>query len=249
MRNIKKFGLIGRDIDYSFSRNYFNEKFKINSEFKYFEYVNFDIQSINEIENIFRNNLLSGLNVTIPYKESVIRFLDTISVEASEIGAVNTICFKNEKKIGFNTDIYGFTKALELNNINNIDLVLILGSGGAAKTVSYYCRKNKIDYKIVSRKNSKEYISYSDINQDLFVKNLLIVNCTPIGTFPNINKHPKLPYKYLSSNHILFDLVYNPTQTLFLKKGAEKGCITINGYEMLKFQAEMSWDLWTKQIE
>ena len=124
--------------------------------------------------------------------------------------------------------------------------MIILGTGGASKTIIYFCKKNKIPFNIVSRRSSKDYLSYRDINHTLFIGNVLIVNCTPVGTYPNINKCPNLPYNLLKKENILYDLVYNPFETLFIKKGKEIGCKTLNGFEMLKFQAEMSWNLWTK---
>ena len=244
MKEIKKFGLIGRNIDYSFSRGYFTDKFNSSKKHSNCEYVNFDIQSINQVNFIFSQKNLFGLNVTIPYKEDIINYLDEVDDLANEIGAVNTICFENQKKIGYNTDITGFIKTLEINSLDNFDSVLILGSGGASKTVEYYCKKNSISYKVVSRHKKKNYISYEEINKDLLSNSLLIVNCTPVGTFPNVNISPDLPYNLINDSSIFFDLVYNPEETQFMKKGKRIGCRTINGYQMLKFQADESWNLW-----
>ena len=249
MKDRKRFGLIGKNIEYSFSRKYFLEKFNSNKNLFGYNYENFDIKSINLVNNFIYDKDLGGLNVTIPYKEEIIPYLDELSAEAKEIGAVNTICFENNRKIGYNTDIYGFTESLKVNSINNIDGMIIMGSGGAAKTITHFCKKNKIPYNILSRKNSKNYLSYTDINQSFFEGNVLIVNCTPVGTYPDINKCPDLPYNLIEKSNILYDLVYNPSETLFMKKGKEIGCKTLNGYEMLKFQAEMSWNLWTKSSE
>ena len=249
MRHRKKFGLIGKNIEYSFSRKYFLKKFNSNTNLTGYNYKNFDIESIGLINSLISDKDLGGLNVTIPYKEEIIPYLDELSDEAKEIGAVNTICFENNKKIGYNTDIFGFTESLKVNSINNIKAMIILGTGGASKTIIYFCKKNKIPFNIVSRRSSKDYLSYRDINHTLFIGNVLIVNCTPVGTYPNINKCPDLPYNLLKKENILYDLVYNPFETLFIKKGKEMGCKTLNGYEMLKFQAEMSWNLWTKSIK
>ena len=246
MRDKKKFGLIGRDIEYSFSRIYFLEKFNSNLDLSDYNYRNFDIESIDLIKDLIDDKDLGGLNVTIPYKIEVIEYLDEISDEAKEIGAVNTICFENGKKIGYNTDIYGFSESLKAYSVDSIDNVMILGSGGASKTVIYFCKKNNVPFKILSRKNSKDFLSYNDIDQSFFKGKVLIVNCTPVGTHPKINECPDLPYNLLNKENILFDLVYNPSETLFMKKGKEIGCKTLNGYEMLKFQAEKSWNLWTK---
>ncbi len=246
MRDKKKFGLIGRDIEYSFSRIYFLEKFNSNLDLSDYNYRNFDIESIDLIKDLIDDKDLGGLNVTIPYKIEVIEYLDEISDEAKEIGAVNTICFENGKKIGYNTDIYGFSESLKAYSVDSIDNVMILGSGGASKTVIYFCKKNNVPFKILSRKNSKDFLSYNDIDQSFFKGKVLIVNCTPVGTHPKINECPDLPYNLLNKENILFDLVYNPPETLFMKKGKEIGCKTLNGYEMLRFQAEKSWNLWTK---
>tara|TARA_B100000989_G_scaffold266810_1_gene220544 strand:- start:6895 stop:7644 length:750 start_codon:yes stop_codon:yes gene_type:complete len=246
LRDYKLYGLIGKDIEYSFSRKYFLDKFNSDINLSNCSYKNFDIKSIDQINRFINNKEIGGLNVTIPYKEEVIDYLDDISEEAKKIGAVNTICFENEKKIGYNTDIYGFSKSLEVNLINNLDSLMILGTGGAAKTIIYYCKKNKIPFNIFSRKKSNGYLSYNEIDVSFFKGKVLIVNCTPLGTYPNINSCPNLPYEFLKKDNILFDLVYNPQETLFLKKGKEIGCKTLNGYEMLKFQAEMSWNLWVK---
>ncbi len=244
MKEIKKFGLIGRNIDYSFSRSYFTDKFNSSEKHSNCEYINFDIQSINQVDFIFSQKNLFGLNVTIPYKEDIINYLDEVDDLANEIGAVNTICFENQKKIGYNTDFTGFIKTLEINSLDNFDSVLILGSGGASKTVQYYCKKNNVSYKVVSRHKKKNYISYEEINKDLLSNSILIVNCTPVGTFPNVNFSPDLPYDLINDSSIFFDLVYNPKETLFMKKGKRIGCRTINGYQMLKFQADESWNLW-----
>ena len=249
MKNKKQFGLIGKNIDYSFSRRFFLEKFNSNDKYLNFSYINYDINSIEEIDNVFNEKKLSGLNITIPYKEEIINYLDGLSDQAKEIGSVNTICFENQRKIGYNTDIYGFSKSLEVNEINNIDSVLILGSGGAAKTITYFCINNNIPYNIVSRKPSKSYISYMNLNEKYFIKKVLIVNCTPIGTYPEIDKCPDLPYNLINKENVIFDLVYNPSETLLMKKGKERGCKTLNGSEMLRFQAEKSLELWTKTFK
>ena len=249
MRNKKQFGLIGKNIEYSFSRKFFSEKFSSDNKYSNYDYTNYDIESIHDLNNVFNSKNLCGLNVTIPYKEKIISFLDKISDEAEQIGAVNTICFENGSKVGYNTDIFGFTESLKMNKIDNIDSALILGTGGAAKTIIYFCNKNNIPFNVVSRQESNLNLSYNELNEDIFKKRVLIVNCTPLGTYPDIKKCPKLPYELINKENILFDLVYNPSETLFIKKGKEIGCKTLNGYEMLKFQAEMSWKLWTKTFQ
>ena len=249
MRNKKQFGLIGKNIEYSFSRKFFSEKFSSDNKYSNYDYTNYDIKSIHDLNNVFNSKNLCGLNVTIPYKEKIISFLDKISDEAEQIGAVNTICFENGSKVGYNTDIFGFTESLKVNKIDNIDSALILGTGGAAKTIIYFCNKNNIPFNIVSRQESNLNLSYNELNEDIFKKRVLIVNCTPLGTYPDINNCPKLPYELINKENILFDLVYNPSETLFMKKGKKIGCKTLNGYEMLRFQAEMSWKIWEDFIK
>ena len=249
MKNKKQFGLIGKNIEYSFSRKFFSEKFSSDNKYSNYDYTNYDIKSIHDLNNVFNSKNLCGLNVTIPYKEKIISFLDKISDEAEQIGAVNTICFENGSKVGYNTDIFGFTESLKVNKIDNIDSALILGTGGAAKTIIYFCNKNNIPFNIVSRQESNLNLSYNELNEDIFKKRVLIVNCTPLGTYPDINKCPKLPYDLINKENILFDLVYNPSETLFMKKGKKIGCKTLNGYEMLRLQAEMSWKIWADSIK
>ena len=249
MRNKKQFGLIGKNIEYSFSRKFFSEKFSSNNKYSNYDYTNYDIESIHDLNNVFNSKNLCGLNVTIPYKEKIISFLDKISDEAKQIGAVNTICFENGIKVGYNTDIFGFTESLKMNKIDNIDSALILGTGGAAKTIIYFCKKNNIPFNVVSRQESNLNLSYNELNEDIFKKRVLIVNCTPLGTYPDINRCPKLPYELINKENILFDLVYNPSETLFMKKGKEIGCKTLNGYQMLRLQAEMSWKIWADYIK
>ena len=249
MRNKKQFGLIGKNIEYSFSRKFFSEKFSSDNKYSNYDYTNYDIESIHDLNNVFNSKNLCGLNVTIPYKEKIISFLDKISDEAKQIGAVNTICFENGIKVGYNTDIFGFTESLKMNKIDNIDSALILGTGGAAKTIIYFCKKNNIPFNVVSRQESNLNLSYNELNEDIFKKRVLIVNCTPLGTYPDIKKCPKLPYELINKENILFDLVYNPSETLFMKKGKEIGCKTLNGYQMLRLQAEMSWKIWADYIK
>jgi shikimate dehydrogenase len=249
LRNKKQFGLIGKNIEYSFSRKFFSEKFSSDNKYSNYDYTNYDIESIHDLNNVFNSKNLCGLNVTIPYKEKIISFLDKISDEAEQIGAVNTICFENGTKVGYNTDIFGFTESLKMNKIDNIDSALILGTGGAAKTIIYFCNKNNIPFNVVSRQESNLNLSYKELNENIFKKRVLIVNCTPLGTYPDINKCPKLPYELINKENILFDLVYNPSETLFIKKGKEIGCKTLNGYQMLRFQAEMSWKIWADYIK
>ena len=244
---MRKFGLIGKNIDYSFSRTYFKNKFQ-KEKITDATYENFDLDSISFFNDILNNNKeIKGLNVTIPYKETVIPFLDKLSNTARKIGAVNTIKItKKGKRIGYNTDAYGFEKSLNLLLKVNHTHALILGTGGASKAVAYSLKKLKIKYNFVSRTVGNKSFSYNELNKSIIQKHLIIINTTPLGTFPDIDKCPKIPYEYLSENHILFDLIYNPVQSKFLKKGIERGCKTQNGLNMLAFQAEKAWRIWNK---
>ena len=242
-----KFGLVGKDISYSFSRGYFADKFK--KEDLQHTYVNFDLQSIDELKAIIKNTSnLKGLNVTIPYKEQVIPLLDKLNKRAKEIGAVNTIRItKNNKLKGYNTDFYGFKNSLKPHLKSHHKKALILGTGGASKAIAYALKKLKIKYDFVSR-SQKENVTYlySDLSSDIISKYTIIINCTPIGTFPKVNQCPNIPYDAITSKHILYDLIYNPEQTKFLQCGELKGATTINGSEMLRLQAEKSWEIWFK---
>lgn len=240
-----QFGLVGKNISYSFSKGYFGEKFeKLN--LKDYSYDNLDIQNIEDFPEFLKQNpTISGLNVTIPYKEAIIPFLDKLSKRATEIGAVNTIKITKSGKLkGFNTDYIGFQKSIEpLLNVNH-KKALILGTGGASKAVAYALKQLEIPYLFVSRNDIGDAISYNQINEKTFEEFQIIINCTPVGTFPNTNSCPEIPYEYFTTNHLAFDLIYNPAETLFLKKAKEKGAIVKNGLEMLTLQAEKSWDIW-----
>ena len=242
-----KFGLVGRNISYSFSRGYFAEKFK--SENLPHTYVNFDLQSIDELDDIIKKTPnLKGLNVTIPYKEEVIPILDDLNKRARKIGAVNTIRItRYQKLIGYNTDYYGFKHSLKPLLEKHHKTALILGTGGASKAVAYALKKLKIKYDYVSR-TEKEGVKflYSDLTDEIISSYSIIINCTPIGTFPNVNTCPDIPYEAITNKHILYDLIYNPEQTKFLSCGDIKGAKTINGIEMLKLQAKKSWEIWSK---
>lgn len=244
--NRKLFGLLGRNISYSFSRGYFTEKFDLLGLHNH-EYVNFDINSIENITKIVNENepFLRGMNVTIPYKEAVIPFLSKIDKKAKKIAAVNTIKITKKGKLkGYNTDEYGFRKSLKPLLKKHHKKVLILGTGGASKAIAYTLEKLNLEYKFVSRNPKSNEFSYSDINEKVLRQFTVIVNCTPLGTHPNIKKCPNIPYEFLNEQHLLYDLIYNPKETLFLKKGKENGAIIKNGLEMLELQAEKAWEIW-----
>ena len=239
MKKSRKFGLIGKNIDYSFSKKYFSEKFK--KENLDCTYSNFDIENISLIESILQKNGISGYNVTIPYKQEIIKFLDEIDEVAKAIGAVNTIKKIDNKNIGFNTDCIGFEKSLiPLIENKKPDSALILGGGGASKAVKYVLKKIKINYSTVSRKEGKSEFIYENLNDVIINRFKMIINCSPVGTFPSINKCPNIPYKHLTKEHVLYDLVYNPIESLFVRRGRELGCKTKNGLEMLEIAATES---------
>ena len=242
-----QFGLVGKNISYSFSKAHFTKKFEELNLLDY-SYENLDFQDISELPNFLKNNPnLKGLNVTIPYKESIIPYLDKLSKKAAEIGAVNTIRFtKNGKLKGYNTDYYGFQKALNPLLQSNHKKALILGTGGASKAVAYALNQLGIKFKYVSRTSPGNSIVYSHINSATFKEYQIIINCTPLGTSPNTNECPEIPYQYFTSDHIAFDLIYNPAETLFLQQAKEQGAIVKNGIEMLVFQAEKAWGIWNK---
>jgi shikimate dehydrogenase len=245
---MKKLGLLGRNISYSFSQNYFSSKFKQENIDTLFCYQNFDIQNIEQFPEILQNNPeLLGLNVTIPYKETIIPFLDELSENARQIGAVNTIKIKPDGKLfGDNTDFFGFNKCLEPLLEAHHKKALILGTGGAAKAVVFGLKQLNIQSTYVSRNASEHMISYGEINESIFNDYQLIINCTPLGTFPKIELFPDIPYQYFTNKHIAFDLIYNPEKTAFLEKAQNYGAVIKNGHEMLVFQAEKAWEIWNK---
>ncbi|WP_163411271.1 shikimate dehydrogenase family protein [Flavobacterium ajazii] len=243
----RRFGLLGRNISYSFSKGYFTEKFK-DDVFVGNSYENFDISEINYFTELVKNNPdLNGLNVTIPYKEQVIPFLDKLSKKAALIGAVNTIKFTKKGKLkGYNTDYYGFKKSLKPLLESHHKKALILGTGGASKGVAFALDELDIPYTFVSREVKENIIDYSLINATTFDNFQIIINCTPVGTSPNIEACPNLPYEFFTDKHIAYDLIYNPAETQFLKNAKERGAIIKNGYDMLIFQAEKAWKIWNK---
>jgi len=240
-----KFGLIGKNIDYSFSRGYFSKKFK--AENLPHSYINFDLDNISQFENIFQvSENIKGLNVTIPYKEAIIPYLDKLNKRAKKIGAVNTIKItKKGKLIGYNTDYYGFKKSLKPHLNKHHKKALILGTGGASKAIAHALKQLKIDFYFVSR-SKKENVSfiYSELTEETIKSHQILINCSPVGTHPNVNECPDIPYYGISENHILYDLIYNPEQTKFLKLGDSQNAITVNGLKMLELQAEKSWEIW-----
>ena len=243
---MKQYGLIGYPLTHSFSKNYFTEKFEKENILDC-SYDLFDLENINEFPEILKNNPnLRGLNITIPHKESILNFLTEIDTTAKEIGAVNTIKIFDQNNIkGYNSDYYGFKKSLKPFLDINHERALIFGTGGASKTVKYALNELNIECLLVSRNpTNKKEIAYNDINEYVIKHHQLIINTTPVGMFPNIENLLDFDYESLGKKHLLYDLIYNPSETQFLRKGKQKGCITLNGIEMLKLQAEKSWEIW-----
>jgi len=243
----KKFGLLGKNISFSFSKKYFSEKFS-QELFSNYSYENFDIPTIEEFTIILKKNTnLKGLNVTIPYKESIIPYLDTLSENAFKIGAVNVIRFTKKGNLkGYNSDWYGFKKSLEPLLQPHHKKALILGTGGAAKAIAFALEQLGIFYTYVSREEKEKCLQYSQVNATTFNNYHIIINCTPIGTSPHVEEFPPIPYEFFTERHIAFDLIYNPEETQFLKKAKTKKAVIKNGFEMLVFQAEKSWKIWNK---
>jgi shikimate dehydrogenase len=243
MDSNKKLGLIGRNISYSFSKKFFEDKFQ-KLMLKGYSYNIFDLNEINEVENLLSTPDLLGFNVTIPYKEKIIDYLDDLSDEAEKIGAVNCVLIENGKKTGYNTDAFGFEKTLLLHKKPHQNSALILGSGGAAKAVKYVLDKHEISSITVSR-NSET--NFENLTKETVKNNKLIIQCTPVGTFPNVEDCLNFPFEGISKDHLIIDLIYNPNYTQFIIKASEKGAKTVNGYYMLEQQAEKAWEIWNFQ--
>ena len=244
-----KLGLIGYPLVHSFSKKYFKEKFD-NENIKNVSYQNYELKNINELKSLIkRNSDLRGLNVTIPYKEKVIKYLDKIDEKYLNIGAVNVIKIIDNKLFGINTDYEAFKITLKewLDNSFN-SKALILGTGGSSKSVSLALKELNIDHNFVSRKKRKNVFSYEELfDIKIFSNYKLIINTTPLGMYPKINLLPNIPYRLITKNYYLYDLVYNPETTRFLEKGKRKGAKIKNGLEMLHLQAELSWNYWNQK--
>lgn len=247
---MKKYGLIGYPLGHSFSKNFFNEKF--HSENIDAEYVNFEIPTIEDFNKIIKSNpTLCGLNVTIPYKEQVIGYLDELDKDAAAIGAVNVIKIQRikgkTKLTGYNSDVMGFTQSIESLLEPHHKKALILGTGGASKAINYGLHKLGLETKFVSRtKRNENTITYDDITPEIMEEYKVIVNCTPTGMYPKADECPKIPYEYVTPEHLLYDLLYNPDTTLFMKNGSDRGAIVKNGLEMLLLQAFGAWNIWNE---
>jgi len=245
---MKQFGLIGFPLLHSFSKKFFTEKFK--NESIDAQYNLFELKNISDFPFLIEDNQLEGLNVTIPYKQKVIQFLDELDDTAAEVGAVNVIKFiRSEKKLvlkGFNSDVIGFQNSIKPFLNHSQTNALILGTGGASKAVDFVLRRNGIETTFVSRTKNSNNLTYSDLTKDILEKNLIIVNTTPVGTYPHADECPEIPYDFITDHHFLYDLVYNPAETQFLNKGRAKGAIGLNGESMLFGQAEAAWKIWNE---
>lgn len=246
----KQYGLIGKDITYSFSQNYFTEKFK-QLGLTDSAYVNFDMAKISEFGDLLeRQGNLRGLNVTIPYKQAIIPYLDSLSKKARQIGAVNTIRITKKNKLkGYNTDWYGFYHSLKPLLKKQHTQALILGTGGSSKAVEFALLKLGIAYKFVSRTKQDNEFTYEDLNQEIITRYPLIINTTPLGTFPQVDDKPAIPYEYLTEQHLVYDLIYNPEKTTFLRLAEERQATIKNGHEMLILQAEKAYKIWSKRFQ
>ncbi len=241
------YGLIGYPLSHSFSKKYFTEKFE-KEKITDCEFNAFAIENIELLPQLINDNpTLKGLSVTIPYKESVIPFLNDLDVTAKKIGAVNCIKIINEKLIGYNTDAFGFKQSIKPFLESHHQRALILGTGGASKAVGFVLKEIGISCHFVTRnKTGENQFTYDELNENMMNAFKLIVNASPVGMFPNVNSAPKIPYEFISSSHLLYDLVYNPAETEFLKRGKAKGAAIVNGLSMLHQQAEEAWRVWNK---
>lgn len=244
MENIKRYGLIGYPLSHSFSGSYFAIKFETEKIFDC-RYDLFPIENISDLSDLLKKYPdLKGLNVTIPYKELVLPYLNKMTDAVREIGACNCIRILGGILEGHNTDVVGFNEILTPRLLPHHRSALILGTGGAAKAVAWVLGKKKIPFQFVSRKNSVDTISYSDCSHDLISNTYLIINTTPLGMYPKTEEAPNLVYEAIGQQHLLIDLIYNPARTLFLKKGEVRGAVVENGLRMLELQADESWRIW-----
>jgi shikimate dehydrogenase len=241
---MRLFGLIGYPLSHSFSKKYFTEKFE-QEGLSNCRYENFPIASIDELKKVFENNPdLEGLNVTIPYKEQVLPFLYESSEAVKHVGACNCIKVISGKLYGFNTDVIGFEETINAKLLPHHKKALVLGSGGASKAIQFVLRKKGIEFLVISRSMNPLFIPYEKVTPDLIQEYPLIINTTPLGMQPHTDTYPSIPYSALTTQHYLYDLIYNPAKTLFLQKGEERGAAIQNGADMLVIQAEESWNIW-----
>lgn len=238
---MRHYGLIGKHLSHSFSKNFFTAKFA-NEEIDA-DYSLIELEDISTIDSIIAERELSGFNVTIPYKESIIPYLDELSPEAEAVGAVNCVVVKGGRKIGYNTDITGIEATIEWLDKSG---ALILGTGGASKAVQYVCKKHNIPFSIVSRDDNRGDYTYDTLTAEVIANHKLIINATPVGMSPHVEEAPALPYDAITDKHCVFDLVYNPAKSVLLSRTEEQGATTMNGMLMLQTQAIASWHTWQR---
>ena len=239
---MRHFGLIGRELGHSFSAKFFNAKFK--SEEIDADYQLFEIESIIKLGELLGRNPLDGFNVTIPYKESIIPYLDDLSDVAREVGAVNCVEVRNGKLIGHNTDVTGIEASLHWLEADEGCKALVLGTGGASKAVQYVLRKRGVEFKVVSRDSNRGDVTYETLTAEIIAEHKLIINTTPVGMYPNVDEAPAIDFEAIGSDHRIFDLIYNPAQTELLRRAEECGAQTMGGMLMLQTQAIASWHIW-----
>lgn len=242
--DLKKYGLIGKALEHSFSQKYFQTKFEhlgIHAR-----YDNISLQSVEEVVDLFKKNEYAGFNVTMPYKESIIPYLDRLDDQAAAVGAVNTILVEGGKTVGYNTDVYGFKQMIKPFFESHHERALIIGTGGASKAVAFVLEALGVQVIYVSRRpNGKTVFGYEDVNENMVKFNGIIVNTTPVGMHPDDKAEVVFPYSFLTDKHLVVDLIYNPLETVFLKKAKQQGAVTQNGLTMLHQQAEKAWQIWT----
>lgn len=241
------YGLLGASLSHSFSESYFRKKFSDMGLHDH-HYLNFELASLNGFKQLISDEPeLRGLNVTYPYKEAILSFLDDVSSEAEEIGAVNCITINSSKTVGYNTDVYGFSQSIKPFLNRNHEKALILGTGGGAKAVAFALKKFGIPVIFATSdpaKKNKDVYPYKRVNNRMIEACKLVVNCTPLGMFPQVERFPEIPYEAFTPEHLAYDLIYNPEETIFLRKAREAGAETLNGLSMLQLQAEKSWEIW-----
>ncbi|HOF16621.1 MAG TPA: shikimate dehydrogenase [Bacteroidales bacterium] len=249
----RTFGIIGKSLSHSFSPRYFKEKF-IKEAITDVSYRTFPLNDLNELLPLLdKDNSIKGLNVTIPYKEKIIDYVDSVELIVKEVGAANVLkidYIEGKRTISaYNTDVIGFEKMLLQYQCAKHSSALILGTGGAAKAVAYVLKRQSLPFRLVSRSEKENAISYQQITKELIRENTLIINCTPLGMYPDTATFPLIPYHYLNENHLLIDLVYNPAETVFMKKAKKQNATVENAYAMLCYQAEAAWDIWNGKVE
>ena len=244
---MKRFGLIGKKLGHSFSAKYFAEKFE-REGLQECDYSLYELPEIECVKEFMLTPDLVGFNVTIPYKQQIIPYLDALDAQAREVGAVNCVKIERDgRRVGYNTDVDGVRLSLDkLLGGEKVGSALVLGTGGASQAVQYVLCERGIDYKVVSREKGKADLTYDDLTQEVMATHRLIINASPVGMYPACENCPDIPYAMLSGSHFLFDLVYNPLTTRFMELGAEQGAATLSGIDMLYAQAESAWRIWNR---